>query len=114
MRRLQTPTRRPWGCSHQWKTTHRLPQEGTWHRRRYHKCLPCGLRVKTEERLAVPWDQGTLRAMGAQAFPSENPVSHVAFEREHNERDRVLSAEEFAQVYQSSVDWLKPIALLAY
>jgi hypothetical protein len=48
---------------------------------RYHKCLQCGLRVKTEERLAVPWDQGTLLAMVAQAFP-EGIIADVAALRE--------------------------------
>jgi hypothetical protein len=81
MRRLQTPTLRQWGCTHQWKTTHSLPQEDTLHRMRYHKCLQCGLRVKTEERLAVPWDQGTLLAMVAQAFP-EGIIADVAALRE--------------------------------
>jgi integrase len=56
--------------------------------------------------------KGVLRLKGGA--PPENPVSQVAFEREHNERDRVLSAEEFTQVYQAAVYWLKPMALLAY
>lgn len=46
--------------------------------------------------------------------PAENPMSHVTFEREHNERDRVLSAEEFTCVFEAATDWLKPMLLLAY
>lgn len=46
--------------------------------------------------------------------PTENPVSQVSFEREHNERERVLSAEEFQAVYHAAADWLKPMLLVAY
>jgi hypothetical protein len=81
MRRLQTPTLRQWGCTHWWKTTHSLPQEDALHRIRYHKCLRCGLRVKTEERLAVPWDEGTIMAVVAQAFP-QGVVADAAMLRE--------------------------------
>jgi integrase len=46
--------------------------------------------------------------------PLENPVSSVSLEREHNERDRVLTAEEFARVYDAAATWLKPMILIAY
>jgi len=69
------------GCTHRWKTTHSLPQEDALHRIRYHKCLRCGLRVKTEERLAVPWDEGTIMAVVAQAFP-QGVVADAAMLRE--------------------------------
>jgi hypothetical protein len=47
-------------------------------------------------------------------IPAGNPVSHVTFEREHNERDRVLASEEFMRVYEMAADWIRPILLLAY
>lgn len=46
--------------------------------------------------------------------PAENPVAFVSKEREHNERDRVLSPEEFARVVAAAEAWLKPILLVAY
>jgi integrase len=46
--------------------------------------------------------------------PAENPVAFVSKEREHNERDRVLSPEEFARVVAAAGAWLKPILLVAY
>jgi integrase len=46
--------------------------------------------------------------------PSENPVAFVSKEREHNERDRVLSPEEFSRVVEAAEAWLKPILLVAY
>ena len=46
--------------------------------------------------------------------PTQNPIATVSLEREHNERDRVLSPEEFADLYEFAEDWLKPILLMAY
>jgi integrase len=46
--------------------------------------------------------------------PALNPIATVSLEREHNERDRVLSAEEFVLLYQAAEDWLKPMLLIAY
>jgi integrase len=46
--------------------------------------------------------------------PTSNPVASIPIEREHNERDRVLSAEEFGQVYETAEGWLKPMLLIAY
>src|SRR6266536_3225281 len=90
MRRLQAPTLRQWGCAHQWKTTHSLPQEDALHRLRYHKCRRCGLRVKTEEHLAVPWGEGTLMTVVAPAFP-EGVVVDVAMLRTQGLLGRGLS-----------------------
>jgi hypothetical protein len=56
MRRLRQPTLAQWGCAHQWKTTTSRPGQGDIVRIRYLTCRHCGLKVKTEERLAVPWD----------------------------------------------------------
>jgi hypothetical protein len=44
---------------------------------RYLTCRRCGLKVKTEERLAVPWNERDLMALVAQAFP-EGAVADVA------------------------------------
>lgn len=74
MRRLKPPTVAQWGCAHQWKVTHSLPQGDPLHRIRYHKCRRCGLRVKTEERLAVPWDEQNLVALVKRILPEEQPV----------------------------------------
>lgn len=74
MRRLKPPTLLQWGCAHQWKTTHSRPQGDTLHRVRYHTCLKCGLRAKTEERLAVPWNEGDLVALVKALLPEGTPV----------------------------------------
>jgi hypothetical protein len=44
---------------------------------RYLTCLSCGLKVKTEERLAVPWDERDFMALVAQVFP-EDTIINVA------------------------------------
>jgi integrase len=46
--------------------------------------------------------------------PAINPIGVVSLERECNERDRVLSVEEFRRVYGTAEAWLKPILLVAY
>jgi integrase len=38
----------------------------------------------------------------------------VSLEREHSERDRVLSAEEFQRLYGAAASWLQPMLLVAY
>jgi len=69
MRRLHPPTLTQWGCDHRWKTTTSRPGKGDILRVRYLTCRRCGLKVKTEERLAVPWDAQGFIALVAQAFP---------------------------------------------
>ncbi len=69
MRRLQAPTLQQWGCAHRWKTTTTRPGDGAVLRVRYLKCLRCGLRVKTEERLTVPWDARDLVAQVKALLP---------------------------------------------
>jgi hypothetical protein len=44
---------------------------------RYLTCRRCGLKVKTEEWLAVPWEERDFMALVAQAFP-EDAVADVA------------------------------------
>jgi integrase len=56
--------------------------------------------------------QGRIRLKGG--VPLENPVAFVSKEREHNERDRVLSLEEFSRVVEAAAAWLKPMLLVAY
>jgi len=77
MRRLQRPTLHQWGCEHRWKTTTSRPAQGGIVRVRYLTCWRCGLKVKTEERLAVPWDTRDLKALVEQAFP-EDTIINVA------------------------------------
>ncbi len=56
MRVLHAPTLVQWGCAHRWKTTTTRPGHDDIVRMRYLTCRRCGLKVKTHERLAVPWD----------------------------------------------------------
>jgi hypothetical protein len=74
MRRLHPPSLAQWTCAHQWKTTTSRPGKCDILRLRYLTCQRCGLKVKTEERLAVPWDQGDFMALVAQAFPEDKVV----------------------------------------
>jgi hypothetical protein len=74
MRRLQPPTLGQWGCAHRWKTTtSRRGGQGVL-RVRYLTCLKCGLRVKTEERLAVPWDEQELVALVQRLLPEGQAI----------------------------------------
>ena len=56
MRVLHSPTLVQWGCTHRWKTTTTRRGQDDVVRMRYLTCRRCRLKVKTEERLAVPWD----------------------------------------------------------
>jgi integrase len=47
-------------------------------------------------------------------MPATNPMVMVSLEREHNERDRVLSAEEFRRLHEVAALWLQPMLLVAY
>jgi len=77
VRRLHPPTLQQWTCAHQWKTTTSRPGQGDLVRIRYLTCRRCGLKVKTEERLAVPWGERDFLGLMAQAFP-EDAVADVA------------------------------------
>jgi hypothetical protein len=74
---LQPPTLAQWTCAHQWKTTTSRPGEGDIVRIRYLTCPRCGLKVKTEERLAVPWSERDFLALVAEVFPAD-AVANVA------------------------------------
>jgi hypothetical protein len=74
VRRLRPPTLPQWGCEHQWKTTTSRPGQGDVVRIRYLTCRRCGLKVKTEERLAVPWSERDLMTLVAQVFPEDTVV----------------------------------------
>jgi integrase len=45
---------------------------------------------------------------------SSNPAGKVSMPNPHNERDRVLSAEEWERLYQSAKPHIQPVLLLAY
>jgi hypothetical protein len=77
VRRLHPPTLSQWSCAHQWKTTTSRPGHDGIIRVRYLTCQRCGLKVKTEERLAVSWDEQDVMAIVAQVFP-EDAVVDVA------------------------------------
>jgi hypothetical protein len=82
VRRLHSPTLAQWACAHQWKTTTSRPGKGDIVRLRYLACRRCGLKVKSEERLAVPWDRGDFMILMTQAFP-EDTVVDVAMLQTH-------------------------------
>jgi hypothetical protein len=75
MRHLQWPTLQQWGCDHQWHVTHtRSGWLEPWPRVRYMRCRRCGVRVKTEERLAVPWTDQDLVAQVRALLPEGEAV----------------------------------------
>jgi hypothetical protein len=71
---LQPPTLAQWTCAHHWKTRTTRPGYGDVVRVRYLTCRRCELKVKTEERLAVPWAKRDFMALVAQAFPEDTVV----------------------------------------
>jgi hypothetical protein len=75
MRVLHAPTLMQWGCAHHWKTTTTRPGYGDVVRMRYLTCRRCGLKVKTEERLAVPWDEGDFLAQVKALLPEGQAVA---------------------------------------
>jgi hypothetical protein len=77
VRRLHSPTLVQWSCEHRWKITTSRAGEGEILRVRYLTCRCCGLKVKTEERLAVPWDERDFLGLVAEAF-AEDAVADVA------------------------------------
>jgi hypothetical protein len=75
MRQLTPPSLQQWGCAPQWHVTNTLSRwPDPWPRVRYMCCKRCGLRVKTEERLAVPWDEGSLVAHIKALLPEGQAV----------------------------------------
>jgi hypothetical protein len=75
VRRLHPPTLTQWTCAHQWKTTTSRPGQGDIVRMRYLSCQHCGLKVKTEERLAVPWNQRDLVTQIKALLPEGEAVA---------------------------------------
>jgi hypothetical protein len=75
VRRLRPPTLAQWACAHRWKTTTTRPGHDDVVRIRYLTCQRCGLKVKTEERLAVPWDKGNLVAQVKALLPEGQAVA---------------------------------------
>jgi hypothetical protein len=74
VRRLRIPTLSQWGSKHQWKTTTTRPGYGDIVRVCYLTCQRCGLKVKTEEHLAVPWDETDLVAQVKALMPEGHVV----------------------------------------
>jgi hypothetical protein len=64
-----------WGCAHRWKTTTTRPGHDDVVRMRYLTCRRCRLKVKTHERLAVPWDAGDLFAKVKALLPEGQAVA---------------------------------------
>jgi integrase len=56
--------------------------------------------------------QGLIGLKGG--LPAANPMASVRLERERNERDRVLTADEFQRAYEAAPAWLQPMLLIAY
>jgi hypothetical protein len=75
MRRLHLHTFAQWACDRRWKTTTSRPGHGDVVRVRYLTCRRCGLKVKTAERLAVPWDAGELVAQVKALLPEGQAVA---------------------------------------
>jgi len=75
VRVLHLPTLAQWVCEHRWKTTTTRRGEDDVVRRRYLTCRRCGLKVKTEERLAVPWDEGDLVGQVKALLPEGQAVA---------------------------------------
>ena len=75
VRVLHPPTLVQWGCAHRWKTTTTWPGHDDVVRMRYLTCRRCGLKVKTEERLAVPWDAEDLVAQVKALLPEGQAVA---------------------------------------
>jgi hypothetical protein len=74
VRRLHPPTLAQWTCAHQWKTTTSRPGKGDLVRVRYLTCRRCGIKVKTEERLAVLWNKRDLVAQVKALLPEGQTV----------------------------------------
>jgi hypothetical protein len=64
-----------WGCAHRWKTTTTRPGQDDVVRMCYLTCRRCGLKVKTEERLVVPWDEGDMVAQVKALLPEGQAVA---------------------------------------
>jgi hypothetical protein len=77
VRQLHPPTLAQWTCHHRWKTTTSRPGKGDILRVRYLTCRRCGLKVKTEERLAVPWNEGDIVAFVKALLPEGETVALV-------------------------------------
>jgi hypothetical protein len=136
MRVLRPPTIRQWSCTHRWKTTTTRRGDDDIVRMRYLTCRRCGLKVKTEERLAVPWDEEdmvaqvkallpegqavALREKGITELPLARlnarlaPYGYEIHARKGQDRTRLVAcADEDGRVTPYGVFELRPIALEA-
>jgi integrase len=55
-----------------------------------------------------------LRKAVKRSYIAANPASNVALPDPQNERDRILTAEEWTRLYAEAANHLKPILLVAY
>jgi hypothetical protein len=136
VRVLHPPTLVQWGCIHRWKTTTTWPVHDGVVRMRYLTCRRCGLKVKTEERLVVPWDEEdmvaqvkallpegqavALREKGITELPLARlnarlaPYGYVIHARKGRDRTRqVACVDQDGKVTPYEVFELRPIALEA-
>src|SRR5688500_1018205 len=64
------------------------------------------------------WDHAVLKAVLNKAIKRDlltvNPASKVSLPDPQNERDRILTADEWNRLYAEAADHLKPIMLVAY
>jgi integrase len=64
------------------------------------------------------WDHAVLKAMLNKAIKRDlltvNPAKKVSLPDPQNERDRILTADEWTRLYAEAADHLKPIMLVAY
>jgi hypothetical protein len=133
VRVLHRPTLLQWGCAHRWKTTTTRPGQEDVVRMRYLTCRRCGLKVKTEERLAVPWDESdlvdqvkawlpegqavALRDKGITELPLARlnarlaPEGYVIHASKSRDRTRLVAcADQDGKVTPSGVFELRPMA----
>jgi hypothetical protein len=75
VRVLPPPPLMQWSCAHRWKTTTTRPGEDDIVRMRYLICRRCRLKVKTHERLAVPWDEADLVTQVKALLPEGQTVA---------------------------------------
>jgi hypothetical protein len=75
VRVLRSPTLMQWGCAHRWNTTTTRRGQDDVVRMRYLTCRRCGLKVKSEERLAVPWNENDLVDQVKALLPERQVVA---------------------------------------
>jgi DNA-directed RNA polymerase subunit RPC12/RpoP len=74
-RTVTPPTLEQWGCVHEWRVRH-TRRVAAWfpQKRRYYRCERCRLRLVTEERPAVAWDERALADLLRELLPEDEAV----------------------------------------